>query len=305
MLKNLEIKKIKEVFIMFYDVLMEKRAERLEKVAVTMKMLRKAYKARVKPHLVRSAKSERKFFRKLVDANPTGRLGDELRGLRAGSAALTLSKDGIKVTKQQAREHGERAVQGLSGANVKPRFKGQLDSDNVADMYERNFARLQRRMKGTPNRDTFILMGGDTSKLLSDGGPGLGIPIPKAKTKYGREAFNRTVGLHEAEEMKAFRRSPSRTMKGEAVGPTFMSHMGVQPMLNDVNIANTFKGRGARDLRAQVGAMRNPELATLKEVLKQDPRSVELIERLEAGGRINRHGRKYLDRQYAKIGLGR
>ena len=132
--------------------------------------------------------------------------------------------------------------------------------------------------------------------------------MPKAKTKYGREAFNRTVGLHEAEEMKSFRRSPSRPMKGtthEAPGPTFHSHVGVQPMLNDVIIANTFKGRGAKDLRAQVGAMRRPELDTLKTVLERDPRSVELIERLEAGGRISRHGRKYLDKMYAKIGMGR
>lgn len=290
---------------MFYEVLMEKRAERLEKVAVTMKMLRKAYKARVKPHLVRSAKSERKFFRKLVDANPTGELGDALRGLRAGGAAVTLSKDVKNVTRQQMREHGERTAQGLLGAKVKQRFKGQLDPENVADMYERNLLRAQRRVKETPDKKLFIQMGGDTSKLMSDGAPGLGLPIPKAKTKYGREAFNRTVGLHEAEEMKSFRRSASRAMPGGDPGPTFHSHQGVQPMLNDVIIANTFKGRGARDLRAQVGAMRKPELETLKEVLKRDPRSVELIERLEAGGRINRHGRKYLDRMYAKIGLGR
>lgn len=285
---------------MFYDVLMEKRAERAqqEKIAVTLPQLRRAYKARVAPHLIRTPKSERRFTRLLSQANKGDHLVD---GLRLNSAALTVPKAQLEgMPGAVAHQGGKDLATTLTTMGIKPRYQGQLDPDAVGLMSQKNVAAVQAKMKNTAARDTFIYQGGDTSRLMAEVGPVAGLSIPKSRTPEAREAFNRTVGLHEAAEMKSYRHSPSR-----GAGPTFASHQGVQPMLNDVNIANTFTGTGAKEFKAQVDGMRNAELLGLKMELKSDPRSVELIEKLQAGGRINRHQRKYLDQQYAKIALGR
>ncbi|MEC8306674.1 MAG: hypothetical protein VXZ72_02310 [Chlamydiota bacterium] len=285
---------------MFYEVLREKRASQ-EKIAVTMADLRRAYKARVKPHLVRPPKNERRFFRQLAQANEGTAAGQGLQGLRLQMAALTLPKEMIESqSATDAYNAGINMAKQFKQHGVKPRYKSQLDPVDVALRTQKNLAATQAKLKNVPDSKLFIRQGGDTSRLFGEAGPSLGLSMPRSRTPEAREAFNRTVGLHEAAEMTASRRSPSRGFR-----PTFESHQGPQPMLNDVIIANTFKGKGAKEFKAQVGAMRKKELGNLKLHLSSDPRSVELIEKLESGGRINRHQRKYLDRQYAKIALGR
>lgn len=184
---------------------------------------------------------------------------------------------------------------GLGGA--KGRYDWDLDGLGLRRL--RAVKRMRQKLESMKPADRkpprfFIVQGGDVSRTLSEAGGG--VKIPKSKTPEAREAFNRTVGLHEATEMASARRSPSR----DPDGPTFFSHQGVQPMLNDVNIANTFTGTGAKEFKAQVDAMRAGELRGLKETLAGDPKAEALVERLLAGGRINRHERKYLDRQYAQ-----
>jgi ribosome assembly protein YihI (activator of Der GTPase) len=54
-----------------------------------------------------------------------------------------------------------------------------------------------------------------------------------------------------------------------------------------------------------VRGLRGDELAELKRQLGADPKAEQLIEKLEQGGRINRHQRKYIDKAYARLVLGR
>ena len=107
------------------------------------------------------------------------------------------------------------------------------------------------------------------------------------------------IGLHEAREIKALYKSKSRKL-GLGPGPTFESHIGPDPMLNDVIIANTLTGEGAKGAKDLLMKMRAPELKRLKNQLAGDARAEALIDKLLAGGRINRHGRKYLDRAHAE-----
>jgi hypothetical protein len=284
---------------MFYKVLMQKRAN-LEKVAVTLPELRRAYDAKVRPNLVRTPKETRKFFRRLAQANKgltTADLIDEARS----RTAMTVPKSWINSkTLEDADDFGFDTAIGMALKKVKSAYKGQLDPDEAGLQAQRGLAKIQDKIKSTADPTYAIIQGGDVGRTMAETGHVFGANIPKAKTPEAREAFNRAVGLHEAAEMTSGRHSPSRGPK-----PTFFSHQGVQPMLNDMNIANTFTGRGAKELKAQFHGMREDELSGLKSMLGTDPRSVALVEKLQAGGRINRHERKYLDRQYAKIELGR
>jgi hypothetical protein len=287
---------------MFYEVLMEKRAGR-EKIAVDINQLRKAYHARVTPHLVRYTKGERKYLRHVIDANKGNDFGLRFQRISTQSPAAPPKVTYAKKTLDDAAAEGREWVELNRAFGFKEGYKGQFDPDRAAEDARKSLARLKDKASKTPDRNAFIHMGGDVSRSLAEDAHALDRPMPKAQTSRGREAFNRAMGLHEASEIHSMRRSPSRPRNLED-GPTFNGHMGVQPMLNDVNIANTFTGEGARDLKAQVDALRMSELAELKESLKADPRSAELIDRLLAGGRINRHQRKYLDQQYAKTVLG-
>jgi len=118
-------------------------------------------------------------------------------------------------------------------------------------------------------------------------------------TDRGKEMVHNAIGLHEAREIKALYKSKSRKL-GLGPGPTFESHIGPDPMLNDVIIANTLTGEGAKGAKDLLMKMRAPELKRLKNQLAGDARAEALIDKLLAGGRINRHGRKYLDRAHAE-----
>lgn len=274
----------------------------LVKIAVTLSDLRRAYKAEVSPHLVRSTRSARKKIRGLRTLNRGTLVGDSI-----GSAELQqLANAG---SKKQLKEY----IGNMSGVATLARMQveqlrdlGAKETPNkrleqvFGGKYLRGAnERVLDRAKKT-KKDGFILVGGDTGRGLSELGNLMGVSVPKAKTSEGREAINRLIGLHEKLELKSYKKAYSRGPQ-----PTFFSHQGPQPMLSDIIIANTFKGKGGDEVRAAIKGLRGKELDSLQILLQSDPKASALIEKLQSGGRINRHQRKYLDRLYATKVLNR
>lgn len=293
---------------MFYDSLFQNVAVgSIEKIAVNLEDLRTAYQNRVKPNLIRTTRSARKHLRSIADANKDGVLGSSFQGNRAMLGANMQSKDFYKnLDLDEIKNSGDFQVEAMRGmgplSGLKEKFNKHLDAVIGGDAAVSTVKRMQNRIKNLPkNQKTFVQTGGDVGRTLSETAHHLGVQgIPKAKTPQGREALNRIFGLHEANEMQSYKNAFSR---GNL--PTFESHQGPQPMLNDVIIANTFKGKGADEVKNIIGKLRSGELDNLKDTLSSDPKAVKFIETLQSGGRINRHARKYLDRQYARLGLDR
>ena len=91
----------------------------------------------------------------------------------------------------------------------------------------------------------------------------------------------------------------------EVQRPTLFSHHGTDPIVNDMNIANTLVGPGAAEAKRALHKMRAPEFRQLRRRLRDDPKSVELIDTLLGGGRINRHGRRHLRKAYNRVHTAR
>ena len=160
------------------------------------------------------------------------------------------------------------------------------------------------RVLDNPNPYPVLLGGEDLSVAV---GSAAGFPVPQ--TGAGKEAVNRLIRLHEAEEASTGRRL-ARLGEG-ATGGTFASHLDLNPMLQDVNIANTMKpspslsSKGVQEVKDFVGAMRKSELSDALKELEERGSQVSApntarykkhLQDLMEGQRINRHARKFLNK---------
>ena len=255
--------------------------EGMDKEAVDLSQLRKAYSAMVKPRVFKSTASE---------AKATRRLHKVLERRGAPEALINQLKQG-------------EISAAFSTANLPPRGAAAHHTEQMLGPYltPSELRKAQRQAESQLGRlrarssQPVISMPKDQVTAFNQHA---GLYSPNV-TGESREVFNRAIGLHEAREVRALNRSASRHMG--MGGPTFHSHLGPDPMLNDVIIANTLKGEGAQGAKDLIMRARRGELYSLRRALKGDPKSVELVDRLLAGGSINRHGRKYLDRAHAKM----
>ncbi len=259
--------------------------DELEKIAVTLEQLRTAYKATVSPRILRSPRSSRKHLRQLQLANPVSVNIAQDRVATAGGALVAPNITPELRAQLTAFSEDKATAHAMFGRAEK--YPGHARNVYGPEVMSKALDRLVNKTRpGQP----IIAVGGDSGRILNESSLATGIHVPKATSREGREAINRAIGLHEARELQSLK-SPGTKKK-------FFSHVDTQPMLNDMNIANTFQGKGGEELRAAFHALRKPELEQLKDLLRADPRSVSLIETLQSGGRISRHGRRHIEQTY-------
>ena len=266
----------------------------LTKEAVNLKQLNKAYRKIVEPRVFKSTAEEIKkskdLYKKLVEAGAPESVLMNFRQARLGGAV-------------DRKMVAHLTTPGVLAEHYTPLISPYL-SPKELEIVMRDTERQAARMREFSRRgkkrkiSEIINLPPDQTRAINEE---VGISSPLI-TDRGREMVHNTVGLHEAREIRALHRSSSRKLRDPLAGKpaTFESHIGPDPMLNDVIIANTLTGEGAKGARDLLMKMRAPELKKLRQQLSGDPRAEALIDKLLSGGRINRHGRKYLDRAHAE-----
>lgn len=254
----------------------------LEKHAVDISQLTRAYNKTVKPAVFRVSRGQAKANARLRKILTERGAPQELVST-FGQAQLAAA-----VPKRQVLQYkNPDLIRNIVGQATSP----YLTKSEVRAAQESMVGQVNRmKVKGRG----MIGMPGDQSRAFKYEA---GVDVPKDLSGSAKNIINRATGLHEAAELKAF--IQSATSRGKASGPTFASHIGPNPMLNDVNIANTLTGKGSEEAARVIMQMRRPELKMLRAQLNHDVRAKELIDRLLSGNRISRHGRRYLDRAYA------
>lgn len=152
--------------------------------------------------------------------------------------------------------------------------------------------RARERLMGPKGR--IFLQGDQVPRILPKA-------VAKKLTPQGREAFNRSVLLHEGSEAgkhfggrmrkETISLAPfkQRTYKGDP--RSFASHLSTRPMLQDLNIAATLKGPGSEAAEG-IRELRKAELAQLQKYIPD-------LHRLNLGKqRISRHAQKRLQQLY-------
>jgi hypothetical protein len=224
------------------------RSAAIEKVAVTLEQLRKAYKA---------GRSQFPMERKIV-SNTFGP---------------------IKWKDYQQKSKWDRLFDSWSpAANVKRPDQPFLDRvitkavegkpPELADAVRDQIIKATEHL---PARST-IVQEGDMSKMLQH----VGIPKSELPTSpAGKEMLNRGVFMHEVRE--------AQPHKGVF---NFASHRTIEPMLQDMNIAATATGPGGAETARAFRALRRPEVDQLAEVIGPDVRRLNLgVERMSRHGR--------------------
>ena len=127
-----------------------------------------------------------------------------------------------------------------------------------------------------------------------------GIPVPK--TPAAQEAFSRNIKRHEFNEALAAKNTIAESAD-QTVGSTrpIATHFGPEVLIQDMNMANAFKGPGAKEYQGAIMSMRKGELSYLKENLS-DPANRDAVDVLLRGGRINRHRIKKIKKDYLRTG---
>ena len=259
------------------DSLMEKRA-------VDLNQLTKAYSSVVKPLVNKAPRSVAKAEERLVKTVSQRGAPQQLTTYQN---QMRLQAGGIPNQNVRMMQQNPGMIQGQVGQMVGPYLK----PNELAAVQKR--AVDQVNSMSTRGRGV-INMPGDQSQALRNT---TNTYVPSNLSGEAKNMYNRTVGLHEAAELKAFNQSASA---GRArMGPTFESHFGPNPMLNDVNIANTLTGKGSSEASSLIMRTRRPELMRLRAQLSGDVKAQGLIDKLLGGQRISRHGRKYLDQAHA------
>ena len=267
---------------------------KMTKEAVNLKQLNKAYRKIVEPRVFKSTAEEVKksqdLYKRLVEAGaPEGILMNFRQG-RLGGAIDRKTVSHFTTPGVLTEQYTPLVAPYLSPKELELVMR---DTERQAARM-REFSRRGKKRKIS----AIINLPPDQTRAIREE---VGIHSPLI-TDRGREMVHNTIGLHEAREIRALHRSSSRKLRDPLAGKpaTFESHIGPDPMLNDVIIANTLTGEGAKGARDLIMKMRTPELKRLRQQLSGDPRAEALIDKLLAGGRINRHGRKYLDRVHAE-----
>ena len=108
-----------------------------------------------------------------------------------------------------------------------------------------------------------IILKGNTSNFVRAEGKmidGKWVTQKAVTTPPAKEIVNRTIGLHEAAEVKAITKTPGLS--------SFSTHRGAQPVLNDLNIAATLEGKGAVEA---ANALRTARSSDLRALIKKMP----------------------------------
>jgi hypothetical protein len=146
---------------------------------------------------------------------------------------------------------------------------------------ETKMVRLGKKEAITMPEGNSIILKGNMSNTVRTGGKmvnGKWVTQPAVTTPPAKEMVNRTIGLHEATEVKAITRTPGLS--------SFSTHRGAQPVLNDLNIAATLEGKGAVEA---ANALRTARSSDLRALIKKMPE----VARLNLGHtRISRSMRK-------------
>jgi len=261
----------------------------MQKLAVTLAGLRAAWRGAVKPVLVRGnilkrpimeagiprghyggmAMGAMKYNPGMGPSTAIGTIGFGIAGsMRRAAGAMKAAFSPKVIRRAKLRKGTARMVRSDVDAIMKPsksKFKS-LKTKNISKESIKEFKRGATEfselhggkayIKGSPHR--FF----STSDLAAGGGlPGQVEGFRKAAkgtTAAGKEAFNRTIGIHESIEAKKI---PMNIGKAK-----FLSHGTVYPMLSDVNIANTLTGPGSEMARS-MRALRRPEVNLLAKSL--------------------------------------
>jgi len=254
--------------------------EDMEKSAVDLSQLTKAYRATVKPNVLKATRGQAKATNRLHTLiKRRGASPDVLRNIRNANVGGALPPHYVKSYRDAdvAREV----------------VKHQYGSAATAAELEAARKRMVGQFNSAGSRGA-IEMPGDQSKAIRNLGNNF-LNVPSNLSGESKNMINRITGLHEAAELKA---AANKIKGGKYRGVSFETHQGPNPMLNDVNIANTLTGPGSKEVRELYMRMRRPELQNLRNMLAGDTRAEALIDKMLGGGRISRHGRKYLDRAH-------
>ena len=246
---------------------------------------------------------------------------DQIRAQTDQMRAAVLPKkrlvDSLAATGQKYQKASDSLEQILPGVGKEvasnPTKEGRKAAGELLSALTEQVQAAQNPMGQvleSSNPYPILLGGGDlaknTSRLARDV-YGENLPVPK--TGAGKEAVNRLIRLHEAEEGSTARRLAR--LGENATGGRFATHLDINPMLQDVNIANSMKAspslgrKGVQELKSYVNEMRSPELFDMLVELNQRGAKVsgsdaqryrKHVEDLMAGKRINRHARKFLNR---------
>ena len=121
------------------------------------------------------------------------------------------------------------------------------------------------------------------------------------KGEDAKSFMSTNANLHEVDELVADRAvAAKRRRKARNLMPSQINknhHMGLNPILNDMNRANTATGVGSVEFRGAMKKQRWDELDFLEKVLPAE--SAQHITTLKRGGRISRHAKKRLNRDWA------
>jgi hypothetical protein len=256
--------------------LMYELLEDMEKSAVDLSQLTRAYRATVKPNVFKATRGQTKATKRLSELiKRRGASYEVVKNLNQANIGAAIPKETINALKQDVNLVRE-SVKNQVGAYLKP---AELEAAQRISIGQAN----SMSSRGV------ISMPGDQSKAIRQYSA---MYVPSNLSGESKNMINKITGLHEAAELKAIDKQ-IRSGKVYA-GPSFQTHAGPNPMLNDVNIANTLTGPGSREAREFYMRMRRPELRDLRNMLAGDPRAEALIDKMLGGGRISRHGRKYL-----------
>jgi hypothetical protein len=128
---------------------------------------------------------------------------------------------------------------------------------------ETKMVRLNKTEAITMPDGKSIILKGNTSNFVRAEGKMIGgkwVTKKAVTTPPAKEIVNRTIGLHEAAEVKAITKTPGLS--------SFSTHRGAQPVLNDLNIAATLEGKGAVEA---ANALRTARSSDLRALIKKMP----------------------------------
>lgn len=120
------------------------------------------------------------------------------------------------------------------------------------------------------------------------------------KGEDSKSFMSTNANLHEVDELVAGRAVAAGGRKGKNLMPSQINknhHIGLDPILNDMNRANTATGVGSAEFRGAMKKQRWDELDFLEKVLPNE--SAQHIATLKRGGRISRHAKRKLNRDWA------
>lgn len=282
---------------MFYEVLMEKRAARVEDLrravsAHSSKMLRfgPQSSARIDDSL-EAIKTQMNHLVRSSGGNPSPDVKAEFNELRKMRAKLQRFKS------PRVQEFSREAVPDFHGGSWKSwaSGKGVGMSTATRDALQRGAHTFGETMEAgirATGGKRAIIPAGDWNNVTNMLGPKSIVTKVSPRSAEGKSFMSLNASLHEVDEFKNLRRKGLADM---AINRNH--HVGVDPVVLDMNRALTATGSGADEFRAAVKKQRWDELDFMEKNLP--PETARFVSNLKRGERINRHARKKINRDWA------